>query len=84
VDQQKVQAQAESIQYFINSQRVELSGNAELKQGDSNISSDTISYFSAEQLFQAKPDESQGEKKRVQVVIPAPRQKAANDEDAKL
>lgn len=83
VNQDKVEARAETILYFIASQRVELSGNAELKQGDSNISSDKISYLSAEQLFQAKPDETQGEKKRVQVVIPAPKQKADVDKEAK-
>lgn len=73
IDAEVVYASANNISYFINSEKIVLDGDAILKQGLSQISSDSIEYLAKEQLFKAsQKNNSTKTPSRVHVTLPAP------------
>lgn len=66
-------ASANTIVYLLDDGKIELTGQALLKQGEAKISSDKIIYLSNEQLFTAEKSSNGGStpSQRVQVIIPA-------------
>ena len=73
-----VHAEAEIIEYYKAEDRVQLKGNASIRQEGSTVSGDVIDYFINEQLVKAGSDKKTRDS-RVEVVIPASAvQKAGN------
>lgn len=79
IDTEKVYASANTISYLIENEKITLTGDAKLKQGLSQISSDSIEYLAKEQLFKASQQENTDTKpSRVHVTLPAPKQQNEN------
>ena len=72
LDQNKVTASAESMDYWISQDKVSLSGAASLQQGQSSLNSDVIVYMIKEQVFSAEKTSDNEASSRVHMVIPAP------------
>jgi len=56
---QQVQATADQVQYFIEDQRIVMSGNVQIQQEDNSLQGETVTYLLDEGRFIAlpKPDE---------------------------
>lgn len=78
VDADIVYASAHTISYLIASEKVVLTGDASLKQGLSQIRSESIEYLAKEQIFKASQEEASTSEKptRVHVTLPAPAQQS--------
>jgi len=64
-----MKANADTIEYFRDEDRIHLQPNAKIEQDGSIVSGKTIDYYITEQLVKVGSDQSQ-ENSRVQVVIP--------------
>jgi lipopolysaccharide export system protein LptA len=69
VGEELMHAKAGKIEYYKAEERVLLKQDAQIEQGGSIVTGQTIEYFVSEQLVKAKSDEAQVDN-RVHVVIP--------------
>ena len=70
IDKSLLKAEAATIEYFKNEERVQLREAARIEQDGSILTGDTIDYFMAEQLVKADSS-ARDTGNRVEVVIPA-------------
>ncbi len=70
IDKALLKAEAATIEYFKNEERVQLREAARIEQDGSIVTGDTIDYFMAEQLVKADSS-ARDTGNRVEVVIPA-------------
>jgi lipopolysaccharide export system protein LptA len=69
IHKELMRAQANTIEYYEEEDRVHLRTNAQIEQEGSRVTGKTIDYFISEELVKAGSDASQ-ENSRVNVVIP--------------
>lgn len=69
-DEELMRAHADIIEYYKGEDRLRLQSNAQIEQGSSTVTGNTIDYFISKQLVKAGSDTSR-EDSRVMVVIPA-------------
>lgn len=70
-DGEYVYAEGDTIEYYKQEERLHLLSNAQLKQDGSTVKGDRIDYFITQELVKASADQSQGNGRRVEIIIPA-------------
>lgn len=76
----EISAQANKITYFQAEQRLELSGNAQIAQGTSSSSGDTIVYDLAEQTISASSSDSDNGRV-ITIFTPKPKDDKSNNKN---
>ena len=79
IDDNLIIARAESIEYLVTEDAINLKSNAALTRNGTSIKGDSINYDLAKGTWTAKGNE-EGEQKRIQLVIPPFNQNTIDEE----